>query len=135
MLVDQLKRDEGVKLKPYRDSVGKLTIGVGRNLDDDGLTMAEVEMLLQNDIQQVQTQLQAALPWVYQLDEARRGALENMAFNLGVHGLLEFRNTLSLIERGKYDEAADGMLKSKWAAQVGPRATRLSQQMRTGEWV
>jgi lysozyme len=133
-LVDQLKRDEAIRLKPYRDTVGKLTIGVGRNLDDEGISVAEAEMLLRNDIQAVQIELQRALPWTFQLDDAHRGVLENMSFNMGVEGLLKFHDTLSFVQRGMYDEAATAMLQSKWANEVGPRATRLAEQMRTGIW-
>jgi lysozyme len=134
MLLDQLTRDEGVRLKPYRDTVGKLTIGVGRNLDDKGISAAEAGMLLSDDIKDVQRELQQAIPWAYQLDDARRGVLENMAFNMGVPGLMQFHNTLALVQSGQYDTAATAMLQSKWATEVGPRATRLAEQMRSGTW-
>src|SRR5262245_2874706 len=133
-LVEQLKRDEGLRLTPYKDSVGKLTIGYGRNLADKGINQSEAEFMLSNDIAEVATALVKAVPWVGDLDEARRGVLENMAFNLGVAGLLRFARTLAMIEAGDYDSAADAMLESKWANQVGERALRLSEQLRTGEW-
>jgi lysozyme len=133
-IVEQLTRDEGVRLKPYRDSVGKLTIGIGRNLDDKGISLAEAQLFLQDDIRDVQAELQKALPWVYQLDDARRGVLENMAYNMGVGKLLGFHDTLSFIQKGQYDNAATAMLHSLWAKQVGVRATRLAEQMRTGVW-
>lgn len=133
-LVEQITRDEGSRLKPYRDGAGKLTIGIGRNLDDKGISPAEEQMLLQDDIRDVQAGLQNALPWVYQLDEARRGVLENMAYNMGVQKLLSFRDTLSFVQRGMYEQAAHAMMQSLWATQVGPRAMRLAEQMRTGVW-
>jgi len=133
-LEEQLVRDEGVRLKPYTDSVGKRSIGVGRNLDDVGITIEEAFFLRDNDILKVKIALVAALPWVAQLDDARRGALENMAYNMGVRGLLKFKNTLALVQTGKYEEAAAAMLQSRWAKQVGPRADRLAEQMKTGEW-
>ena len=133
-LVAQLRRDEGVRLKPYHCTAGKLTIGVGRNLDDRGITQTEADYLLANDIAEVTAQLLEQLPWAARLDEARRGALLNMAFNLGIAGLLGFKNTLKLIEAGKYEAAEMNMLRSKWATQVGPRATRLALQIRTGHW-
>jgi lysozyme len=133
-IVDQLTRDEGVRLKPYRDSVGKLTIGIGRNLDDKGISLAEAQILLQDDIRDVQADLQRALPWAYQLDDARRSVLENMAFNMGVEKLLGFHDTLSFIQRGMYEQAAHAMMQSLWARQVGLRAVRLAEQMRTGVW-
>ena len=133
-IVDQLTRDEAVRLKPYRDSVGKLTIGIGRNLDDKGISLAEAQMLLQDDIRDVQAELQRSLPWVYQLDDARRGVLENMAFNMGVGKLMGFHDTLSFIQRGMWEQAANAMMQSLWAKQVGARALRLAEQMRTGVW-
>jgi lysozyme len=111
-LAEQLTRDEGSRLKPYPDTVGKLTIGIGRNLTDKGISPAEEQMLLQDDIRDVQAGLQNALPWVYQLDEARRGVLENMAYNMGVQKLLSFRDTLSFVQRGMYEQAAHAMMQS-----------------------
>lgn len=130
----QLRRDEDCKLKPYKDSVGKLTIGIGRNLDDVGISEDEAEYLLTNDVKKVASQLDIALPWYINLDEVRKGVLLNMAFNMGINGLLGFKNTLNHIANGNYDIAAQEMLQSKWAIQVGVRATRLSKQMLTGIW-
>lgn len=133
-LRSQLIRDEGLRLRPYSDTHGKLTIGVGRNLTDRGITMAEAEVLLDNDLREALT-LSERLPWVLDLDDARRGVLYNMAFNLGVSGLLGFTRTLEFIKTGRYAEGAAEMLKSEWAAQVGDRAERLSLQMESGVWV
>lgn len=133
-LIDQLKRDEGIRFKPYRDSVGKLTIGVGRNLDDVGINELEAEWLLSHDIDRATTTLTEHIPWAKDLDEVRRAVLVNMTFNMGIAGLLQFKNTLADIQAGKYDDAADKMLESKWAEQVGPRAHRLAIQMKTGCW-
>jgi len=134
-LQEQLTRDESLRLKPYRDSVGKLSIGVGRNLDDEGITREEAEFMLNNDIASHDAALFAALPWVKDLDDARQGVLRNMCFNMGIHGLLGFRQTLALIQQGKYAEAAEEMLNSKWATQVGARAQRLAKQLEEGVWV
>lgn len=133
-ILDQLRRDEGVRLKPYTDSVGKLTIGIGRNLTDVGISEDEANTLLFNDLAKVQAQLSEQLPWIADLDEARQGVLENMCFNLGIHGLMEFRITLHFMQTKEFDRAADAMLSSRWAEQVGSRAQRLAIQMRTGEW-
>lgn len=132
---EQLKRDEGLRLKPYRDTVGKLTIGYGRNLDDKGITAEEAGALLWNDIQAAQGELFGALPWAEKLDEPRQMALLNMSFNMGIHGLLTFKNTLNLAENGHYAAAAAAMLDSKWAEQVGARAQRIAKQMESGVWV
>jgi len=133
-LVDQLIRDEDLRLKAYRDTVGKLTIGVGRNLDDRGISKEEAIFMLMNDIAKVRAELEAALPWIDKISPIRQAVLMNMAFNMGIGGLLQFRNTLKFIEQGNFAEASKGMLNSLWAKQVGQRAVRLSQQMLTDEW-
>lgn len=128
----ELMRDEGVRLKPYKDMVGKLTIGVGRNLDDVGITQVEAAHMLDGDIQRAASELDTQMRWWRNLDETRQRVLLNMAFNLGVSGLLKFKNTLAAVQAGKYADAAEGMLKSKWAEQVGQRAVRLANMMRGG---
>ena len=133
-LKDQLLRDEELRLKPYTDSVGKLTIGVGRNLSDKGISFQEAQTLLVNDIGAALSELQSALPWTATLDDVRKGAMLNMTFNLGIGGLLEFHDFLARMERGDFPGAAGAMLDSLWARQVGARATRLSIQIQTGVW-
>lgn len=133
-ILEQLRRDEGVRLKPYRDSVGKLTIGCGRNLDDNGISADEADLLLANDVSHASGILAQVLPWSQGLDEARLGALTNMCFQLGMGGLLQFKNFLASMQAGKYEDAAREMLLSKWADQVPSRANRLSIQISTGEW-
>lgn len=133
-LVTMLTRHEGLRLKPYKDSVGKLTIGVGRNLDDVGISNDEARLLLTNDIIRTQADLDRLLPWWNNLDGIRRAVLTDMGFNMGVAGLCTFTQTLDAVQNGRYVEAADHMLHSKWAAQVGPRATELAAMMRTGQW-
>jgi lysozyme len=128
----QLKTDEDERSKPYKDTVGKTTIGVGRNLDDVGLSPDEIQYLLGNDIARVKADLDRAMPWWSQMTDARQNVLANMCFNLGLSRLGGFVNTLAAMKAGKYDAAADGMLASKWATQVGARAQRLAATMRTG---
>jgi lysozyme len=132
-LREQLIRDEGRRLRPYRDSVGKLTIGVGRNLDDVGISPAEADFLLDNDIARATAEVRTFLPWTETLDEVRREALVNMAFNLGIGGLLGFRLMLAALRGGDYASAAAEVLESRYAQQVGPRAHRVSKQIETGE--
>lgn len=129
----QLRLHEGERLKPYRCTAGKLTIGVGRNLDDRGITAEESAYLLANDIAREERELLKALAWVGQLDEVRQRVLLDMAFNMGLVGLLGFKNTLATIRAGDYAKAAAMMLDSKWATQVGQRAERLSRMMATGK--
>ena len=137
-LTEQLRRDEGVKPAAYQDHLGFWTIGVGRLIDSRkpgaGLRPDEIDYLLRNDINDRVSALQRALPWFDRLNDARRGVLVNMAFQLGTAGLLGFKSTLALVERGQYAEAAEQMLKSKWANQTPARAKRLAEQMKTGEW-
>lgn len=133
-ITQQLIRDEGVRLKPYLDTVGKTTIGIGRNLTDIGISDREARFLLANDIQHVENALSQAFPWTDALDGIRRSALVNMSFNLGIGGLSGFKNMLSHLQAGEYDSAAEAMTDSKWAEQVGARAQRLALQIRTGQW-
>ncbi|HOV16355.1 MAG TPA: glycoside hydrolase family protein [Candidatus Cloacimonadota bacterium] len=128
---DQLLRQEGLKLKPYRCPAGKLTIVVGRNLEDIGITQKETYNLLENDILRCESGLIDELPKVYSgLNDNRKSVLLNMCFNLGVTGLLGFKHTLTFIGAGDFERAANGMLASKWAKQVGRRAIGLSELMR-----
>jgi len=133
-LIEQLKRHEGVKLKPYFDTVGKCTIGIGRNLDDIGITEKEAEMLLTNDIHEAIFQLTRRFTWTKELDEVRFAALINFTFNVGIGTVSKFTNAMALLKDGKYDMAADEFLNSKWAKQVGQRAIDVTEQIRTGEW-
>ena len=130
MNIEQLKkeliRDEGFRSKPYKCTAGKLTIGVGRNIEDNGITEDEAMYLLENDIASCIKQLTAKLPWYASKPDAVQRVLTNMCFNLGISKLMSFKKTLSLIELGKYKEASVQMLNSLWARQVGERAIRLS---------
>jgi lysozyme len=137
-LTRQLRGDEGEKPCVYRDSLGLWTIGVGRLVDPShpkaGLRSDEITYLLNNDIDDRIDALTRALPWFQNIDDARKGVLLNMAFQIGTDGLLEFKNTLALIRDGKYADAAAAMLQSKWAHQTPARAERLSDQMKDGQW-
>ncbi len=131
---EQLVRHEGLRLKPYRCTAGKLTIGIGRNLDDCGISQTEAYVLMENDILNCEKQLLDEIPEIYNgLDEFRKSVLLNMCFNLGIGGLLEFNNTLAYVAAGDWERAANGMLASKWAKQVGRRAIELSELMRKGK--
>lgn len=151
-LREQLKRDEGLRLHAYRDSEGVLTIGYGHNLDadpalrdylartldcspDDITISAEsADRLLDTDIAVAEDAVRAALPWSRGLDARRCAVLFNMAFNLGIAGLLRFQRMRAALKLHDFDRAAEEMLDSRWATQVGERATRLARQMRDGEW-
>jgi len=125
-----LERDEGVRLKPYLDSVDRMTIGVGRNLDDKGITREEARYLLQNDIDECLVDL-VPLPWFQHLSDIRQRVICSMRFNLGLAGLLQFKRMLGHLEHGRYTSAAREMLDSTWARQVKARADRLAVMMIT----
>ena len=132
LLKQELLRDEGLRLKLYKCTAGKWSIGIGRNLEDRGITPDEAAYLLHNDLAVVFVDLDRNLPWWRQMTDARQRALANMCLNLGIVRLLGFKNTLAAMEAGDYEKAAEGMLASKWAGQVGDRAIRLATMMRDG---
>lgn len=132
-LAAQLTIDEGRRARIYTDTVGKLTVGVGRNISDRAFSEDEIDLMLNNDIKLVERSLDHSLPWWRQMNDARQNVLANMCF-MGIGTLLTFVNTLAAMKSGRYDAAADGMLKSKWAKQVGQRAVRLAEIMRKGEF-
>jgi lysozyme len=136
-LTKQLRRDEDEVLHAYPDHLGFLTIGVGRLIDKrkgGGITPDESAYLLSNDIDKRQAELLRRIPWVSTLDSVRFGALLNMAFQMGVDGLLGFKNTLAMVRTGDYVQASEGMLNSLWAKQTPERARRIAKQMETGVW-
>ena len=138
LLIAELRRDEGVRYTPYKDTLGIDTVGVGHNLKacpldfTYPLTDANVDYILACDLGKVFEDLDKHLPWWASLSQARQRVLANMAFNMGINGLLTFKNTLSEIQRGHYQIAANNMLASKWAKQVGQRANRLAKMMVEG---
>jgi lysozyme len=134
-LEDQLIDHEGLELKPYQCTADKLTIGVGRNIEDRGITEDEARYLLKNDIKIVEDELLEKKPVVAGLDAVRQRVLVDMGFNLGIPTLMKFQNMWAAIEDEDFQTAADEAMDSRWAKQVGHRAERLCQAMATGEWV
>lgn len=130
----QLTVDEGRRALSYTDTVGKVTAGVGRNITDRPFSDDEIDLMLRNDIAIVEKELDRRLPWWREMAPARQNVLANMCFNLGIYRLLGFEHALTHMRAGQYDDAAREMLASKWARQVGARATRLAILMRTGEF-
>lgn len=131
-LAADLKRDEGLRLKPYADTVGKTTIGYGRNLDDVGISPTEAEVMLASDMAVVERELDRAYPWWRDLPEGPARGLANMAFNLGLPRLSGFAKMLLALRQGRWSDAAAEALNSRWAAQVGARATRIADLYRAG---
>jgi lysozyme len=136
-LKSQLLREEGAESCAYQDSLGYWTIGVGRLIDSrkgGGLSNDEINYLLDNDIKAKTREVLLALPWMPRLSEPRQAVLIGMAFQMGLKGLLQFKRTLGSVEDGQYVEAAEEMVKSRWAMQTFGRAARNTKQMETGEW-
>lgn len=137
MIEDQLRRDEGERLSAYQDHLGFWTIGIGRLIDSrrgGGISTDESTMLLRNDIARIRVELLQRLPWFVHLDSVRQGVLMNMAFQMGINGVMAFQDTLAKVQASDYAAAADRMLQSKWATQTPERANRLAKQMREGTW-
>lgn len=134
-LTADLKRDEGYVRHAYEDSEGFLTLGIGRLIDKrrgGGISEAEAEHLLGNDIEAVFVDLDRSLPWWREMSEPRQRALSNMCFNLGLSRLLGFRNMLAALEAGDFAGAATEALDSRWARQVGDRAQRIATLISVG---
>jgi len=133
-LRDMIKRHEGLKLRAYLCSAGKITIGYGRNLDDRGISEAEANAMLDNDIMWAREEAKSVFPWFWQLGPARQAALISMIFNMGTPRLKCFSKMISALQKADYLVAANEMLISRWAAQVGKRAVELAEIMKTGQF-
>jgi lysozyme len=137
-LLAHLAVDEGCVLYAYPDSLGYLTIGYGRLIDrrrGGGITNAEALMLLENDVERHWRELVHRFPWVEGLDDVRQVAMCNLAFNLGINGLAQFRNTLAAIQRADWPAAVQGLRQSLWFRQVGKsRSDRILHMIGTGEY-
>lgn len=131
-LMEQLELHEGRRERAYRDSLGNITVGVGRNLTGKGLSENEIDYLLANDIDETIANLNHYCPWWQQMTENRQLVLADMCFNMGWGQLSKFKNTLRDMEHERYAEAAARMLKSLWARQVGDRARKLAAMMEKG---
>lgn len=131
-LLTDLMRDEGVKLMPYTDTVGKLTIGIGRNLTDRGVSRDEAIMMARNDIPIVIADLDRNAAWWRSLSPVRQCAIANMCFNMGWSRLSGFKKMLAALEQGDFVTAEKQALDSAWAKQVGMRAVRIGKMLRDG---
>lgn len=136
-LQNMLIAHEGLRLTVYVDSLGIETIGVGRNLRDKGISKNEATMLLNADIADAIDDVQHLFSCYDDLSDPRKQVLVSMAFNLGRERLGKFTRFIGAVHRSDWDDAADEMLDSTWAKQVGTRALTLSRMMRhsTSEWV
>ena len=153
--VNKLIAHEGLRLQVYKDTLGIDTIGIGRNLEDRGITKEELDWmdipsmdavyeygiteadamyLAKNDVQIVEEELVRAHPCVDKLDAVRQLVLMDMAFNMGVPRLRKFTKMWNAIHENKFDIAAKEMLDSRWAVQVKSRSTKLAHAMHHGEF-
>lgn len=131
-LKNELVRDEGLKLKPYKCTAGKLTIGVGRNLDDIGISREEAMVMLDNDIYWSTQSAKEIFPNFDKLSDGRKRAMVNMMFNLGLSRFRGFKNMITAMNAGMFEKASREALNSKWAAQVGDRASRIANLIKNG---
>lgn len=132
---DLLIREEGFVPHAYKDTEGYWTIGYGKLIDErkgGGISQDEALYLLRNEIKEKENGLRTALPWMVTLDYARYNVLIAMAFQLGVNGVLGFKNTLAALKGGDYQKAAAGIRGSQWAQQTPGRAERMAKVIETG---
>ena len=123
-LVSELTTDEGLRLRLYTDTVGKVSIGVGRNLTDRGISHDEAGVMLLNDISLVVMQLDAQMSWWRTLDASRQRVMINLGFNMGVPTLATFGTFLDLMQKHDFPGAADDLQGTKWYDEVGERGPR-----------
>jgi len=132
-LKDQIIEHEGKRLDLYLDSEGIYTIGVGHNIQDKGISEAVCDLMLEEDIEEAVNDADT-FRWFGDLNAPRQAVIVDMVFNLGLTRFRGFKKTIQFLENQLYQSAAKEMLDSRWADQVGRRAIRLSEMMRTGEW-
>jgi len=133
-LISMLKRHEGRRLKPYLCTADKLTIGYGRNLDDNGISEDEALYLLQNDIDACYSELNV-FNWFQELDQVRQEALVDMRFNLGLPRFLSFKKMIARLIAKEYSQAAEEIINSLYAKQVGDRANEIAYMIERGEYL
>jgi lysozyme len=131
-LHQEILNDEGMRHKPYSDVKGNITIGIGRNLTQVGLRDSEIQVLYNNDIADVLSNLNTTLPWWQLLDDVRQRALVNITFNLGITNLLTFKKMLTHLRAHRYDEAAAELLSSKAAREAPKRYARIAYIITNG---
>lgn len=132
---EQLIRDEGYRKFPYVDTKAKITIGIGYNLSDNGISDAVIDAMYRERMTIAQNAVQTRLPWFQNLDQIRQAVILNMCFNMGFTKLEEFQKFLMAMAQSDWQAAVPEMENSVWAEEVGDRAKRLAEQLITGKWV
>lgn len=131
-LIERTKKHEGFSSKPYKCPAGKLTIGYGRNIQDNGITKDEAKVLLMNDLETARDELKRFIPWVITMSIRRQMVLVEMVFNMGIAKFKQFKKMIEYCRTGDYDKAAAEALDSSWHKQVGKRAETLAKILKEG---
>lgn len=133
--IAKLKEHEGLRLKPYHCTSGKLTIGYGRNLDDRGISKDEARAMLENDITDFHDDCWTAFPWFRKLDPVRQDVIVQLTFNMGLGGVKGFKLMIAAIEQQNWTQAAWELSNSEWKAKVGKqRHDDLTNALEKGQW-
>jgi len=132
--LDLIEKNEGYRQFTYDCSAGKKTIGIGFNLDDVGLSLEESQVILGMRLNKIDSILDSSINIYHALNDERQAALCDMAYQMGVKGLLSFKRSIELLEKEEWNAAANEMLNSRWAKQTPNRAIRITNIIRTGEW-
>ena len=137
MIIEMLRKHEGVETHAYKCSANKTTIGVGRNIDKNGgigLSQKEIDYLLASDVERVEAELSQAFNWYDDLNDPRKDAMMDMCFNMGLPRLSKFKKSLAAMARGDYKTASAEFLDSRWATQVGMRSVTITDIIESGEY-
>ena len=133
-LEKELINHEGIRLFPYKCSSGFLSIGVGRNIQQMGITKDEAMYMLRNDIERCRKEL-SNFDWFLDIDTVRQDVLIELCFNIGLTRLLLFKKMISALKKKDYDEASAQLLDSRWSTQVGPsRSSRMAHRLYNGKY-
>jgi lysozyme len=133
-VTDLIKTHEALDLRMYPCTSGKLTIGWGRNIEDNGIRLDEAELMLSNDIRDCRVQLTKEYSWFNSLDEVRQAAVLDLCFNLGITRLRKFVKFATAMARSDWQRAGDELVSSAWYGQVKSRGPRVVLMIRTGGW-
>ncbi len=126
---EQLIKHEGFESKVYHCPAGRLTIGVGRNLEDKGITREEALYLLRNDIKECETDLRTIFDNFEEIDKIRKNVLIDMRFNLGPSRFRQFKKMIAAVRKKDFQKALKEMKNSNWYRQVGKRGENLCEMM------
>ena len=130
-LRETITRHEGSRLDMYQDTLGIWTIGVGHNIQEKGISPKVMEIMLQEDLEEAISELKRSVSFFSRMPEQVQEALVNLSFNMGIPRLMQFRNTLAYLRDGEFESAADELLDSRYAEQVGHRALEVADMIRT----